>query len=329
MSIDPALREVAQAGKDRDPRWYRIHRRLSIHVTVRLLRTPVTLNQISALMLSLGALGAALNASPLLAVNALGWLCLYGAFLLDKVDGEVARFRHQQSVTGILLDRFHHRLIEPLLFLAVGWRAFTVSGTPGPLLAALATMLAANIIEETQHLPAYIAAKHARETQAWPVPGRTPSARWRWAAARMRALKTFRTFITVLPLVAGAEVVEAVTRWPVTTWLLVTSAVALWAYAVFQACYYAAGRLEADIAALARTLPPLPAGDRTPVDAPAADGEPQAPMPPVPPAEAGADAESSTAEASIAWPLPRRRRSVTLALEQADAERASSERPGA
>src|SRR6185369_367732 len=83
VSIDPALREVAQAGKDRDPRWYRVHRRLSIHVTARLVRTRVTLNQISALMLSLGALGAALNASPQLVVNALGWGCLYGAFLLD------------------------------------------------------------------------------------------------------------------------------------------------------------------------------------------------------------------------------------------------------
>jgi len=326
VSIDPALRQVAQAGKDRDPRWYRIHRRLSIHVTARLVRTRVTLNQISALMLSLGALGAALNASPLLAVNALGWGCLYGAFLLDKVDGEVARFRHQQSVTGILLDRFHHRLIEPLLFLAVGWRAFAARGGPGPLLAALATMLAANIIEETQHLPAYIAAKHARETQAWPLPGRTPSARWRWVAARMRALKTFRMNITVLPLVAGAELVEAFTRWPVTTWLLVTSAVALWAYAVFQACWYAAGQLEADIAALARTLPPLPANDRAPGDVPDMAGEPTATLPP---AAVAAAPEPAASEPAIAWPLPRRRRSVTLALEQADAKRASGEHPGA
>jgi hypothetical protein len=46
-------------------------------------------------------------------VNALGWACLYGAFLLDKVDGEVACYCGQQSVTGILLDRFHHRLVEP------------------------------------------------------------------------------------------------------------------------------------------------------------------------------------------------------------------------
>jgi phosphatidylglycerophosphate synthase len=105
------LREVAQAGKDRDPGWYRIHRRLSIQVTARIVQSRVTLNQISGLMLSLGVIGAACNAASHLAVNAVGWACLYGAFLLDKVDGEVARVRGQQSVIGILLDRFHHRLV--------------------------------------------------------------------------------------------------------------------------------------------------------------------------------------------------------------------------
>src|SRR5262245_52666162 len=98
------IRDVCQAGKERDPGWYRIHRRLSIHVTAWLLRTPITLPQISGLMLSLGAIGAVLNAPANLFVNALGWACLYGAFLLDKVDGEVARFRREQSVIGILLD---------------------------------------------------------------------------------------------------------------------------------------------------------------------------------------------------------------------------------
>jgi len=58
----------------------------------------------------------------------------------------------------------------------------------------------------------------------------------------------------------------------------------------------------------------------TPFAAPSADLEPSAPS---------AGVEPSAPEAPIAWPLPRRRRSVTLALEQADAKRASAEHPGA
>ena len=307
------LREVAQAGKDRDPGWYRIHRRISIHITARLVDTRVTLNQVSGLMLSLGVIGAALNATSNLAVNAFGWACLYGAFLLDKVDGEMARLRGEQSVMGILLDRFHHRLVEPLLFFALGWRSFEATRSPLPLLAALATMLAANIIEETQQLPPFIAAKHARETRTWPVSGRAPSARWERAAALMRPLKTFRMFITVLPLVVVAELLEAFTRWPATAWLLAVSAVALWVYVLFQSCYYVAGKLEADIDTLARELPPLPAP------------EPTAAEPPATPAPAAPEVVETTSEAP--WPLPARaRRSVTVALEHAEAERAERAR---
>ena len=309
------IREVCQAGKDRDPGWYRIHRRLSIHVTARLLQTPITLGHISTLMLSLGAIGAALNATPHLLVNALGWACLYGAFLLDKVDGEVARFRGEESVVGILLDRFYHRMIEPLLFLALGWREFAAFGGSLPLFAALAAMLAANIVEETQHLPAYIAAKFAREKRAWPVPTRAPSAAWERVAPWMRSLKTFRTFITVLPLVAAAEVLQSLTRLPVGTWLLMTSAVALWVYALFQAGYYVTGRLEVEIDGLTRQLPQLPGS---------ADASPQAQHAIVEPA--GID--NGSTPAAIAWPMPRRtRRSVTVAVEHADAERARAQPP--
>src|SRR5439155_20681758 len=115
------------------------------------------------------------SASPNLGITAVGWACLYAAFLLDKVDGEMARYRRHESVLGILLDRFHHRLVEPLLFLAVGIRAWHATGSGWPLLAALAAMIAANVIEETQQLPMVIAAKFARETGKWPVHDRRPS----------------------------------------------------------------------------------------------------------------------------------------------------------
>ena len=312
------IREVCQAGKDRDPGWYRIHRRLSIHVTARLLQTQITLGHVSALMLSLGVAGAVLNASPHLLVNALGWACLYGAFLLDKIDGEIARFRRQESVIGILLDRFHHRMVEPLLFLALGWRAFGATHSLLPLIAALAAMLAANIVEETQHLPAYIAAKFAREKRAWPVSGRAPSAGWERVAPWMRSLKTFRTFITVLPLAAAAELLEALTRQPVTTWLLVTSAVALWVYALFQAGYYVAGRLELEIDEHIRQLPALPEPGNAPVEAAAANELPAVPQAIIEPIVVH---DGTSARTGTAWPLPRRRRSVTVALEHADAER--------
>jgi len=257
--IDPSrIREVAQAGKENDPAWYRIHRRLSIHVTAGLLRTSVRLDHVTYTMMLMGLLAAVLLLSPSLWLNALGVLAGYTSFLLDKVDGEIARVRGQQSVRGILLDRFHHRLVEPLLFLAVGVRAWQVTGSATPVIAALATMLAANIIEETQQLPPFIAAKHASETRSWPESRRVPSPGVERLAAVMRALKTFRMYLTVLPLVLLAILAEAWTGRSVTTAYLLVSAAALWVYTLFQAWYYTHGNLDAEIASLERKLPPLP-----------------------------------------------------------------------
>lgn len=253
------MRSVCQAGKDRDPAWYRIHRRWSIHLTALLLKANVHVNHVSFAMMGSALLAAACFARPELGWNAAGLAAGYLSFLLDKVDGEIARYRRQQAPIGILLDRFHHRLFEPLVFLALGWRGYQASGSTTPLFAALATILAANIIDETQHLPAYIAAKHARETRAWPaVRSRGPSPGLARLAAVMRSLKTFRMYLTVLPLAFAAVVAEALTGQPWTGTYLLVSAAALWLYVVFQAWYFANGKLDEDIAALERELPPLP-----------------------------------------------------------------------
>jgi len=282
MPTPQNLRDTCQVGKDRDPAWYRVHRRWSVYLSAFLLRLDVDVNHVSLGMMAMALLAAALLSLPDLRWNALGVLAGYFSFLLDKVDGEIARYRGQQAPMGILLDRFHHRLVEPLVFLAVGLRAQAATGSATPVIAALATMLAANIVEETQHLPAYIAAKHARETGAWPAPRAAgPSPSLKRVAAVMRALKTFRMYLTVLPLVFAAMVAEAVTGQAWTTGYLVVSAAGLWLYVLFQAWYFAHGKLDTEIASLERRLPPLPpraAPERAPAEitgspatAPAAD----------------------------------------------------------
>jgi hypothetical protein len=82
----------------------------------------------------------------------------------------------------------------------------------------------------------------------------------------MRSLKTFRMYLTVLPLVLLAILAEAWTGRSVTTAYLVASATALWGYTMFQAWYFTNGNLDAEIAALERRLPPLPAPDSQPAE---------------------------------------------------------------
>src|SRR5262245_24990176 len=113
------LRNLAQAGKHTDPRWYRIHRRISIHITRAAVALGLEADQVSLLMMGCTLAAAALLASASGALNVAGFALGYAGFLLDKVDGEVARLRGHSTLRGILLDRFHHRLVEPSLLLAV------------------------------------------------------------------------------------------------------------------------------------------------------------------------------------------------------------------
>src|SRR5436305_6829668 len=94
-----------------------------LYMTRMLIRTPVTPNGVTWLMILAGVLAAAALTLP-----GLGWAIVAVALiqlqlLLDCCDGEVARWRGVSSPTGIYLDRVGHYLTESLLPVALGIRA--------------------------------------------------------------------------------------------------------------------------------------------------------------------------------------------------------------
>ena len=249
------LRAVCQAGKDADPGWYFVHRRLSIYVTWLLLHTRVTPNQVTLLMMSTGVVGAALLVPHAAALNVAGFLVLYVAFLLDKVDGEIARYRGVSSTRGLLLDRLHHLAIEPLVFLAAAWHDAAVSGSLGAWNAGWAIIVLGNIVDEHQHLSAYILFKHLRGTHRRPAAGRrVPPPGLTTALRLMRPLKAFRMFIIAVPALALAYVAEAWTPAPVVRMYLYASTAGLAVFLAFQAYYYFQFKLEAEIGEQAELL---------------------------------------------------------------------------
>lgn len=66
-------------------------------------------------MIGCGIAAALLIAREDIYTGPLAVLLLYGAFLLDKVDGELARYRNAESWSGVYLDWLFHRLV-PMLF---------------------------------------------------------------------------------------------------------------------------------------------------------------------------------------------------------------------
>jgi phosphatidylglycerophosphate synthase len=98
-------------------------RKVSLPITRELLRTPVSANQLTGLMIVVGLLAAVAAG-----LGGLGWAiaAFVGVqiyFLLDLCDGEVARWRRTTSVTGVYLDRVGHYIVEAVLLSAYGFRA--------------------------------------------------------------------------------------------------------------------------------------------------------------------------------------------------------------
>ncbi|MFL4474812.1 CDP-alcohol phosphatidyltransferase family protein [Paeniglutamicibacter sp. MACA_103] len=106
-------------------------RHISIYLTAVLVRTRISANGVTGLMILAGWLmSAALLIpgvwGPLLAV-VLSQVQLY----FDCSDGEVARWRGTQSPRGIFIDMVGHHTTEALIPIALGYRVFVELQTQG------------------------------------------------------------------------------------------------------------------------------------------------------------------------------------------------------
>jgi len=101
----------------------RYMRRISPYVTLRAVKLGLSPNRITALMIAIGLMGAAIAVLPGLWPALAAALLIQVYLLLDCVDGEVARYIRQTSPKGVYLDRLGHYLVESSLLVALGLRA--------------------------------------------------------------------------------------------------------------------------------------------------------------------------------------------------------------
>jgi hypothetical protein len=141
------LRPIVQGAKSAsDQRWsYQAFRRISLHVTWALLHTSVTPNQVTAASLVVAIVGLVLVAIPGAPAIA-GCVLLLMYHLLDRVDGELARYQNRYSLLGVYLDNAGHYLTGGGLLIAGVYGLAPLSPDPDALwlvssLAAIAAMM--------------------------------------------------------------------------------------------------------------------------------------------------------------------------------------------
>ena len=156
------LKQITQGEKRaaQSARYTRM-RDVSIYVTWALLHTPITANQVTAIGIALGLLGVILVAVPSPSTGVAGCILIWVYILLDKVDGEVARYRKTVSLRGIFLDEMGHLVIQPLLFVALALHVYASTGRIEALLIGYVPALQIGWARVLVNLPYRIFSKKA------------------------------------------------------------------------------------------------------------------------------------------------------------------------
>ena len=103
-----------------------IYRPLSKPLTLLLLRTPITPNQVTIFVGILGLIGCCLTALPGQAMLIWGALLVFVAGVIDGCDGEIARLKLQSSPIGAWLDTIVDEVTSVAYFIAIGYHTYAL-----------------------------------------------------------------------------------------------------------------------------------------------------------------------------------------------------------
>jgi len=108
----------------------RFNRRISLPISLMLIRTPITANQISVGIVALGFWAAWLFSRGTYTASLLGAAVSLAASILDGCDGEVARLKYQESAFGCWLETVGDYTYYFAIFIGITIGAVRSSGNP-------------------------------------------------------------------------------------------------------------------------------------------------------------------------------------------------------
>lgn len=92
--------------KATDAKVARFNRRMSLPISIALMPTPLTANQLSVVLVAMGFYSAWLFSTGHYLAGVLGGFLSLAASVLDGCDGEIARLKYQESVLGCWIETF-------------------------------------------------------------------------------------------------------------------------------------------------------------------------------------------------------------------------------
>ena len=131
--LPAAERTIRRAShKDTDAKIARFNRRMSLPISIALMPTPLTANQLSVMLVAVGFYSAWLFSTGHYAAGVLGGFLSLAASVLDGCDGEIARLKYQESALGCWIETFGDYSYYIAIFIGLtigavrrtGWEGF-------------------------------------------------------------------------------------------------------------------------------------------------------------------------------------------------------------
>ncbi len=135
------LKKVVRKDYEPEPYYRYFTRHISILFTWFFVRTPVSANQITIFQELLGVAGAVLLGFGKMTHTLAGVILLQLGNVLDCTDGEVARWKNQQSINGIFLDLVGHVIVIPAYMFGLGFGVWMQTGRIETLIAGFLSAL--------------------------------------------------------------------------------------------------------------------------------------------------------------------------------------------
>jgi len=129
--VDAAEQTIRRASyKPTDNKLARFNRRMSLPISIALIRTPLTANQLSVALVAVGFYSAWLFSLGHYWPGVLAAFLSLAASVLDGCDGEIARLKYQESALGCWIETFGDYSYYIAIFVGMTVGAVRFTGWP-------------------------------------------------------------------------------------------------------------------------------------------------------------------------------------------------------
>jgi phosphatidylglycerophosphate synthase len=129
--VDAAEQTIRRASyKPTDNKLARFNRRMSLPISIALIRTPLTANQLSVALVAVGFYSAWLFSLGHYWPGVLAAFLSLAASVLDGCDGEIARLKYQESALGCWIETFGDYSYYIAIFIGMTIGAVRITGWP-------------------------------------------------------------------------------------------------------------------------------------------------------------------------------------------------------